>query len=535
VQPVTSTSKGDDVFDLVLEDHSRIPLDGEVTIGRSRSNTVQFDDGLVSRTHAVVTRSPHDGMWLLRDAGSRHGTWVDDRRVGAEHRLNDGERITVGTQSMTFERRRAPDEEGRTVVVPAHHTAAVLAEHVPDVKSATGSRLDLTPRLRSGYALKRLSAAEGPQRWVLKDLIGQKITRFNDADAAILLLLDGRRSLAELVVQAEQDFGPSGPVRLAQLLANLARNGLIADAPGAPDGGTVKRKGFLRPRVKTWTNAGDAVQSAYARGFWPVFTKPLLGIVMGVAVGGLVAFGYLVATDAGTPFVVAQHVGLGGVVFVVGRLAVAAAHEASHAFTLAHYGRRVAAAGVKVVLIFPYVFVDTSDVWFEPRRHRIAVAAAGPACDVFLGGGFALMWFLIPSGAPRDIAFQLAFGAFYGALFNLNPVLDRDGYHIMVDLLRRPGLRSEALEQLRQRLTGRQPETRSRLLDWYAITVLVWMTAVAGAAVVLTLRYVPILAALVPEPVAWLLLGIIWVGLFLPVGFMVFPSLLQRYRRPAQS
>jgi putative peptide zinc metalloprotease protein len=530
VECVASTSSRDDVFDLVLEDQSRVPLDGVVTIGRARSSTVRLEDALVSRAHALLTRSPDDGRWLIRDAGSRYGTWVDGRRVAAEHRLTDGERITVGRQQMTFERRRSADEDGRTILVPAQHTAVRVITDDPEEDNPARSRLDTVPRLRSGYALKRLNAAEGPQRWVLKDLVGQKIMRFSDADAEVLLLLDGRHSLAELVVRTEQELGPTGPMRLAQLLANLARNGLISGAPTSVGELPAKPAGLFRPRQRTWTGAGDAVERAYAHGGRLLFTAPALLVVVAVAVAGCVSFAYLVLTDAGTPFVVAQHVGLGGLVFVAGRLAIAGAHEAAHALTLARYGRRVAAAGIKVVLIFPYVFVDTSDAWFEPRRHRIAVAAAGPVSDLSLGGGMALAWWLVPGGVPRDILFQLAFGAYYGALFNLNPVLDRDGYHILVDLLRRPGLRSEALDQLRRRLAGQPPEAQSRLLYWYAIMVLLWMAAVGGAAVVLTVQYVPALSALVPAPLAWLLLGVIWVGLFLPVGLMVLPSLLQRRR-----
>ena len=47
----------------------------------------------------------------------------------------------------------------------------------------------------------------------------------------------------------------------------------------------------------------------------------------------------------------------------------------------------------------------------------------------------------------RDIFFQLAFAAYVGAFFNLNPFIERDGYHILVDVLREPGLRRRAREQ----------------------------------------------------------------------------------------
>ena len=33
----------------------------------------------------------------------------------------------------------------------------------------------------------------------------------------------------------------------------------------------------------------------------------------------------------------------------------------------------------------------------------------------------------------RDIFFNLAFAAYVGGFFNLNPFIERDGYHMLVD------------------------------------------------------------------------------------------------------
>jgi putative peptide zinc metalloprotease protein len=116
-------------------------------------------------------------------------------------------------------------------------------------------------------------------------------------------------------------------------------------------------------------------------------------------------------------------------------------HETAHGVVMASFGRRVREAGFKLVLVFPYVYVDTSDAWFESKRHRIAVSAAGPASDLVLGGTFSLCCLALGAGALRDVFFQLAFGAYVGAFFNLNPWVQRDGYQIAVDVLRPRPLR----------------------------------------------------------------------------------------------
>ena len=200
---------------------------------------------------------------------------------------------------------------------------------------------------------------------------------------------------------------------------------------------------------------------------------------------------------------------------------------------MASFGRHVRKAGLKLLLVFPYAYVDTSEIWFEPRRRRIAVSAAGPVSDLVLAAVFSLCCLTLGAGTVRDIFFQLAFGAYLGGLFNLNPMLERDGYNILVDVLQEPGLRRRAREELRARLSGHVHGSGSPALRRYALLSLVW-TAVAAIFVgALSLRYLKPLTALVPRPVAWMFLSVLWLTLFAPLFAMIVPPLRQRLRSRA--
>jgi putative peptide zinc metalloprotease protein len=514
------------MFDLVLADRTRVPLTGTVTIGRARDNTVQLEDPAVSRHHAEVTPGARPGdPPLLVDVGSRFGTWLDGRRLDGPRPLCDGARVRVGDQRLVVERRRSDEEAGLTFVVPP---GSSLVAPGLDTESATeGAR----PRLRSGYALKRLVASERPRRWVLRDLVGEKFLRLSDDDAALLELLDGRRTLAELVREAESRLGDSGPAQLARLLADLGARGLLAGSQEPAEPSPVRPvQRLFAPRVWVWRGTGEWFERVYRRGGWVLFTRPALSASVLVSVVGIAVYAYLVAARYGTPFVVASKIGLGGLVFVLGRSLLVAAHETAHGLTMASFGRHVQKAGLKLVLVFPYAFVDTSEAWFEPRRRRIAVSAAGPVSDLALGGTFSLACLALPAGPPRDVAFQLAFGAYLGALFNLNPLLERDGYQLLSDALREPALRRRALAQLRRRLGGDERVGDSRVLARYGQWVLAW-SAVAGVfAVGMSIRYETRLAAVVPTPVAWTLLGVLWVSFFTPVLALTIPPLRARRR-----
>jgi putative peptide zinc metalloprotease protein len=505
-------------FELVLPDATRLPLAREITLGRDPSSTVMLGDPAVSRVHARISPGNGDGP-LIEDAGSSYGTFLDGARLTGPARLRDGARLRLGDTELTVERHRDDAEAGRTIVVPSTAPAA-------------GTQFVARPRLRTGYALKRLEAAEGSRRWVLRDLDSGTYLRLGDDDAELLQRVDGTRSLADLIGEAEQRYGPSGPARLARLLADLGGRGLLA---GVEDGGATGESPqrwytrLLQPRVKVFEGAGEVFEALYRRGGWVLYTRVVLAALMLLAACGVVVFAYLVAARYGTPFVVASKIGLGGLVFLLGRFAVVAAHELAHGMTMARFGRHVERAGLKLVLVFPYAFVDTSEAWFEPRRRRIAITAAGPGSDLVVGGLFAVACLSLGPGAVRDVFFQLAFAAYVGAFFNLNPFVDRDGYQLLVDLLREPGLRRRAREQLARRLSGRASGAESPVLVRYSLLAFAWSCVAALFAIGMSLRYRPALESVAPAGwLTWAALAVVWAALLTPVAAVLWPAIASR-------
>jgi putative peptide zinc metalloprotease protein len=200
---------------------------------------------------------------------------------------------------------------------------------------------------------------------------------------------------------------------------------------------------------------------------------------------------------------------------------------------MASFGRTVPRAGVKSIVGIPFAFVDTTEAWFEPRRRRMAISAAGPVSDMVVGGVAGLVAVALPAGNTRDIVYQVALAAYVGAFYNLNPFLDRDGYHILVDALGEPGLRRRARERLDRRLAGRAPEAHDggRALAVYGIASLAWMIAAIGFVILLSLLYFDRLTAIAPPEVVWTVLGAFYLLLFVPVAIVVGRPLIARRRQ----
>ena len=184
------------------------------------------------------------------------------------------------------------------------------------------------------------------------------------------------------------------------------------------------------------------------------------------------------------------------------------------------------------MLVFPYAFVDTSEAWFEPRRRRLAISGAGPVSDFVVGGSFSLLALVLGDGTLRDIFFNLAFAAYVGAFFNLNPFLERDGYHIVVDLMREPGLRRRSRQWLVAILAGRArgSEPHTRMFRIYGVTSVVWLFSGLLFAIIGTKRFYPRLVDLAPREAVWVALGLVYVVALLPVAIVIGRPLLQRWR-----
>src|SRR5262249_40296433 len=77
-----------------------VQVEGEVLIGRDAAMQVVLGDGKVSRHHATISR---DGdAWVVVDAESRHGTYVNGERV-SRRPLRDGDQLQIGATVLRFE------------------------------------------------------------------------------------------------------------------------------------------------------------------------------------------------------------------------------------------------------------------------------------------------------------------------------------------------------------------------------------------------------------------------------------------------
>ena len=442
----------------------------ETGLGRSPDNGCVLTDPAVSRHHAVIRRHPEG--YTVVDLGSLNGTLLNGRKVEGEAVLSDGDVLQLGNTRLRFSsgdaRQLLPD---RTLLVPAE-PATPTPGPLPE-PFARGYR----PRRQGGWALKRQG-----EHYVLKHLERGTYLRLEEQDLLVWQLLDGRHTVQDLVVEHALRFGSLAPRRVQDFLARLAEHGFLATSPPDSAGGTRRRiweRRFPLPGV-------DALCTRlYRGGGWLFFTPPAR-IAGGVLV--LVGLPVLVWETADGRWALLMNGGslLWGLAgYWLAQLAVTLTHETAHALSCKSYGREVRDGGFLLYLGLPACYVDTSDIWLEPRAHRLRTSWAGPGSNLAMAGILALAVAATPWRPLAAFLFQVALLAALAGLVNLIPFLELDGYYLLVDWLDLPNLRRRALEALLGSRWRRMPpgKGRERLLPLFGVGFAAFPVLALAAAV----------------------------------------------------
>ena len=325
-------------------------------------------------------------------------------------------------------------------------------------------KLDLAkyrPEAAPGVVARQFTGRGGDYT-ILKNPTTQTYYRLSDRDTFLWQLMDGTKTVKDLVVAYYLEYGAFAFPRVASLVQGLKASLFLRDEPVnvyQQVQGQLQRRRLSYRLSQLWeaflekqfalSGLDRLLGVLYRYGGRLLFTWPLQILYVIASVAGLYLFGRVFAAGGYGVVTIAGSYGWGIAGLIAANMLSILVHELAHALMVKHYGREVRRGGFLIYFGMPAFFVDTMDIWLEPKRARLAVTWAGPYSGLILGGLASIAIALWPTFALNALLFQFAFLCYLTVFINVNPLLELDGYFLLMDGLEIPMLRRRSLEFIR--------------------------------------------------------------------------------------
>ena len=381
----------------------------------------------------------------------------------------------------------------------------------PDLWEQLRERADFAsskPRKIGGIEERRLESNREGEYYILKSPATGTYLKLTDRDYYLWNLMDGTRSVTDLVVAYFCEYSSFAFDRVNSLVTQLRNNFFLTDQPVNTfdklkkelDRKTFKYKAdvfwesFLNREFPLHSIDGY-IDKAYKKVGWIFFTTPMKILYMILSLAGAFFFGGQLNSGSYPILRIWDSYGLGFLTLLVIYFITFAIHETAHAFAAKSYGRDIRKGGFMMYFGMPAFFMDTTDMWMEPRRARIAVSWAGPYSQLILGGLCSMIAAISPEAPVSSLLFRFAFFSYLSVFFNLNPLLELDGYFILMDWLDLPFLRRKSLTFVRrdlwQKILRREEFSRDeKIFSVFGILAGIWSMCAIGIAIYLWERRV---------------------------------------------
>jgi putative peptide zinc metalloprotease protein len=349
------------------------------------------------------------------------------------------------------------------------------------------------PARNTAVTAARLHNREEPY-YVLKEPQRKSYVRLSEEDYALWWQMNGRYRVKDLLFYSLKRYKSLPVGHLNNVIAELRQGGFLQDSPvylydqieaqlqaRAPESrGRRLLKGFLHTEI-----ARGGLDPFFTRlyrwtrpFFHPIAQLLILLLVLSGGVLFALLYGEPEAASGRHTYTLTGHGYLSVLSFIAANLLVIGVHELAHGLATKHVGRELDRGGFLLYWGLPAFFVDTRDTWLSPSRQRILVSWAGPYSGLIMGGLLAWLLTAVAILTPQATStlwptflYQIAFLAYFSVLINLNPLLELDGYFILMDWLEMPGLRTRAFRFWRENLWPKLKVSASPRHFWQGLSV----------------------------------------------------------------
>ena len=325
------------------------------------------------------------------------------------------------------------------------------------------------PKLRDDVEIKTFTRRNGEDFTMIKSPPGPTYMRLSAEERFLIGMMDGQRTVKEIVVAHFQEYGSFSLSQVADLVDEMYRGNFFTTPFDPLLDRALEAKKVAKSHVPGWVRQFREVRrietrkahrffsAMYRMGGKYFFTKPFGVFAVVVTVVGIGAF---VAVVKEGKFSLLGGDAATGVLVLYGiQLFSTFIHESGHALGNVHAKRHIIAAGFMLYLGIPAFFIETTDMWMAERRQRLTASIAGPFSECIMAGAASVLCVVLPASGFTAFLFKFAVLSYIAIGQNLIPFLRLDGYYIFMDIVDVVNLRERSFEFLKEDLV---PMVRER-------------------------------------------------------------------------
>jgi putative peptide zinc metalloprotease protein len=356
------------------------------------------------------------------------------------------------------------------------------------------------PRLVDDIESAKLTTRDGVEYVVVHSPTAGKYLKLDPREFQVMQRMDGTRTVHQLVDEFFKAYGLVAFARIPGLVNRLRESRFLTDPPVdvwlTLDRSLAPRKadelaariarGFVQTRIPL-AGADTHINRVYQRVARPMFSRPAILVGAVFALAGPALFAIELFRGRYDVYRLGGSVAAAALLYAVLTFIAVVLHELGHGCAVVHAGRRVREGGFLIYFGLPSAYVDTSDVWMVPRRARLRTSLAGPWTGLVFGGITATLTVILPRSPVGTVLFALTLVFAVAELVNFNPLLELDGYYMLIDLLEKPLLRPRSIRFVRSELWGKLRRREKltgeeRLFGWFGLASIGYSLLAVGLA-----------------------------------------------------
>ncbi len=385
-------------------------------------------------------------------------------------------------------------EESHLLALDRH-----ILEHITKIETHTASALENLVKLRNRplrlphIELHKQRTNDGEEIITLKNSQKNNYYRLQEEGLFVWNLLDGKHTFRDITLLFNREYQIFDSAMISEFIMDLEKHRFIESLTITEH----KREEKAYSLTKTlagikkvmeasicFDNVDEWMTKTYNGGVRHLFNKFTLWLSITVMTLGFIFF----IANFNYHIELFRHTAHSGwtllaVILIMNFTVIL--HELAHGYMTKFFGKKVVNFGLGWYWVAPIAFCDTSDMWLAKKNQRLAVDFAGLFVDFTLAGFASLLALFATNPFLMIFLWLFAFYKYLLAYLNLDPILEFDGYYMLMDLSGQDNLRESSLMWLINLFQGKRKKmAKTKEHRWYKIYLFSCLAYISGSFIV---------------------------------------------------